>query len=384
MQGQAPNAGRLPITGQERRRALRRLRRSWQDSRPLVLAIATVVTVALGAWGWARVSKDYGWTDIAYRVPRLFAFTGGDVPPPVPWQLDVARFLAPLLAGYAAMRGLTLLLRRQTTALRLHLITRRHVLVCGLGRVGFRLAATLHERGFVVAVIESDDSNESMAGCAQRAIPVVIGDASDSAIQTRAAVRRASHVVACCGEDAVNLDVLGAMRAACAQSAGAATAHVQIRDHTLWRRLEAAALAEIDSSRVRTEFFSLHDLLARALVAHRLSPWKTPHDRPLRVLVMGEPRLLARVCAHVALRAAMDECALDLVIAPAAALADAEALEPGLHLADRVRAWQKTPSRAVASDGMLPEPIDRAFICIPDEGSSLAEALTLTALGPNT
>ena len=72
-----------------------RLRRYWLTSRPLVLLAAAVVAIVLGFWGFrvAAATRSGDVLDSAYRTVRLFGLASGDILPPVPWQIQVARMV---------------------------------------------------------------------------------------------------------------------------------------------------------------------------------------------------------------------------------------------------------------------------------------------------
>ena len=148
----------------------RRVRASWLNFRPFLLLLAAAIAVGLGYWGFHRVSatRNGDPADLLYRSVRLFGFIGGDVNPPVPWQLQIARTLAPLLVGYAAIGGLVALFREQALLLRLRLFARRHIVVVGLGETGYRLATRLAESRLKVVVIERDRAHSALAGCRTR------------------------------------------------------------------------------------------------------------------------------------------------------------------------------------------------------------------------
>lgn len=68
--------------------------------RRTALALVGLVTVVFGWWGFARYSGQHpdvglGWPEWLYGTMNLF-INGADVAP-VPWQLGVARMLAPLV-----------------------------------------------------------------------------------------------------------------------------------------------------------------------------------------------------------------------------------------------------------------------------------------------
>jgi voltage-gated potassium channel len=82
-----------------------------------------------------------------------------------------------------------------------------HVIVCGLGRVGYRVASELLELGDSVVAINAVERDE-LAGSLKRAgVPVLIGDARQSDTLISAGIKQASSLVACTSDDLTNLDI---------------------------------------------------------------------------------------------------------------------------------------------------------------------------------
>jgi len=81
-----------------------------------------------------------------------------------------------------------------------------HVLVAGLGNVGFRVVEELRKRGVPVVVLERERENPFVAGMEQE-VPLVVGDARLHSVLDQAHVRRARSVLAVTGDDAVNLSI---------------------------------------------------------------------------------------------------------------------------------------------------------------------------------
>ena len=105
----------------------------------MVLFLAILVLV-LGTIGFRRIpGENYSVVDSFYYALQLFGF-GGPVPPGRPVELEIARLLGPLLVGYAALRGIFALSREQLQLVTFRLLLRNHVIVAGLGPIGFRLA----------------------------------------------------------------------------------------------------------------------------------------------------------------------------------------------------------------------------------------------------
>jgi len=84
---------------------------------------------------------------------------------------------------------------------------RNHVIVCGLGKVGYRVARQLLDFGEEVVAIERDANRPFVGILRQMEIPVIIGDARQREMLAQAGVQHASALVACTQDDLSNLDI---------------------------------------------------------------------------------------------------------------------------------------------------------------------------------
>jgi hypothetical protein len=124
----------------------------------------------------------------------------------MPWQLNVARVVAPLVAGYTALQALGQLLAEEFQSFRLRFLY-RHVVICGLGRKGLILARAFLERGQAVVVIEQDAENDFVRQARDLGAAVLLGDAAEPSMLRKARVARATHLFARCGDDGVNAEI---------------------------------------------------------------------------------------------------------------------------------------------------------------------------------
>ncbi|MFD4393263.1 NAD-binding protein [Kitasatospora sp. NPDC059803] len=84
--------------------------------------------------------------------------------------------------------------------------TRDHVIVVGLGNVGTRVAAQLHELGVPVVCMERDPQARGIAAARALGIPVVLGDGPFEEQLRRARLKHSRALVAVSGDDATNLE----------------------------------------------------------------------------------------------------------------------------------------------------------------------------------
>ncbi|HTW07382.1 MAG TPA: NAD-binding protein [Acidimicrobiales bacterium] len=164
--------------------------------------------------------------DRMYDTVLLFKMTL-ILPPPYPWELEVAQWLAPLAVIFTAFTAAAAIFARQWGELRVRLGYRGHVVVCGLGNCGARLAPLFHERGMKVVVVDKDLTEAAdpagVEACRERGIPVVVGDATDDHVLRRAGIGAAGYLVAVCGGDETNAEVALAARRSLAPARRSAT-----------------------------------------------------------------------------------------------------------------------------------------------------------------
>jgi voltage-gated potassium channel Kch len=383
------------------RAGVRRWRRGWRHAvrpllrevRPTAMLAAAIASLTLGTIGFLDLSsKHYDVLDALYRAIQLFGLGSGNLDPPVPTTLQIARLLAPIVTGVAAVGAVLALWRSQLQVLGLRLLMRGHVVVAGLGQTGSRLATSFHEAGHKVVGIELDPANPHLPGLAERGINVLAGDATDPAILGRARVATARHLFVTCGEDGRNVDVaMISARRNPARRTGVLTAFVHLVDLALWRTLKAEALVAIDAPEFRLELFNALDAGARMLL-DRHPPYVDAEGHPLddpHVCLVGVEGVGEHLLVQLATRSRTERAGkrrLRLTIAgPEAEAARATALDRHPELEDicELRARQGAVDSAwFQRGGALLDPegradITRAYVSLSREADALTAALGL-------
>lgn len=381
MTSSADDDGREPAAP-EVERAVRRHRVEW-----VVLAGSTVLALVFGVIGFTQI----GWSfpDASYRAVQLFVLESGAVNRPLPAALEIARWLALAVAGYALLRAILVLFREQVQRVTMRFVMRDHVVIAGLGAKGYALAIALRRAGRSVVVVERDERAFRVASCRRRDIPVIIGDATDPALLARAVLDRASHFVVVTGEDRRNVEVAFAARRLSDRTPLSVLVHLD--DLGLWRLLQAEAVAKRARLRLRLDFFNLRETSARAMLEchppfgeQRVDGLREPHVLIVESEQLGESVLLRTAGAWQATRVADEELLISMA-GPGAtsALADLRAREPALDRICRVDALDAQPvtiGAAIRSDGTTPagrRPITAVYVCMSSEAEALAVALAL-------
>jgi hypothetical protein len=384
--------------GAPRTKRLRQWRRSrlqpvWLALRPVTLLVLVLLVLVLGTIGYSQLEKPgYSAFDSFYLALGLFTL-GGDVTPPVPVELQVARIVAPIVTGYAVVQAVLALFREKLQLLHIRLFRRRHVVMAGLGVTGSRLASALDEAGYSIVAVDSDLSSPALAACRERGVSAIAGDATDKAVLQRAQLRRARYLVVACGDDRVDMDVAAAAADVSAtRRTGALTTFVALDDLKLWRTLSARMLARTGSPSYRLELFQMYEVAARMLLERH--PAFPTGERPegAHAVLVGLEGVSESLVLHLArlwlgLRSQCDDRLPVTLIGP-----DAERESgmlrlryPGLRKVCELRPCSlqlesEELARGVADAETQAGPITSVYVCCWDESEALASALALGAL----
>ncbi len=370
------------------------VRSRWRAIRAPLLLGTAVMSLVLGTIGYLQltsVTPPYGFLDALYRSITLFAF-GGTAPPPIPVTLQIARITAPVVTGYAALGTVLALTRSQARVLGIRLFIRNHVIICGLGETGGRLAAALIDQTPVV-VIESNTAARQIAGARLRGVSILGGDASDPALLRQAGIQRARTVVVACGSAAVNVDVAAATsRALTEPRVRPLRVFADLDNLDLWASL-AAEDSTFSAQRpdVRLQFFNVMSIGGQLLV-ERAPPFVDGRIESAHVLIVGLDEIGEQLVLALARRVASDRrddaAKLRVTLTGANAAAELETLlaryptlPSYLQLEARGLAIDSAEFRAgaamLAADGR-PD-VTRAYVTLADEAAGLQAALALHA-----
>ncbi|MGC8874459.1 MAG: potassium channel family protein [Chloroflexia bacterium] len=130
--------------------------------------------------------------------------------------LQVLFFVIPILGLSVVAEGLVrfsllLLDRRNPTGewtVALASTYHGHIVVCGLGHVGYRVVKHLLEFGQEVVAIERNPDAPFLDAVRRMGVPVLLGDASDAERLREAGVERAQAVIVATNDDLMNLRIV--------------------------------------------------------------------------------------------------------------------------------------------------------------------------------
>lgn len=271
-----------------------------------LIGIMALICVSLGLWGYSDLYPRLAFLDRLYAALALFRDTttlystgtaAAVVAPPFPWPLEVARWFSPLTLVLAGLSAIFAVLAEPFTRVRIHALYRRHLVVCGLGHLGLRLAAAFRARGERVVVVDCSPSSVALSRCWEMSVPVLVADATDPEVLRQAGIERATRVIAVCGDNAVNDRIgMAAKRVVALEQRPEKRRHrldcfLHVDDDQMCERLEQSSLAESNKNAVTLNYVNVFRSGGLALLGEFPHSFAERDGRVPLVVVIGPDRI---------------------------------------------------------------------------------------------
>jgi hypothetical protein len=255
-------------------------RRRWY-----LLGAFWIVMLVLGIGGFMQQADEAGihrsLLDTFYLTLQLITLDYGESSD-LNWRLEIARFIAPLVAANTVAQTVSVAFRDEFARWRLRFLS-DHTVILGLGATGTRIANAMADAGQVVVGIDKDPTAPGIHALRRRGLTALVADPTDSSVLPTLRLGVASDVVVACGQDATNVTIAHALRGtARATGRPALRCAVQLKDAELCELLRRGDLGA--ESSVRVDFFNLHERAARALLSAN-PPFAG--ERPPHLVILG-------------------------------------------------------------------------------------------------
>jgi hypothetical protein len=369
-----------------------RLREFWHEYQwPFIVGLtaAAVVLGWIGFWKhFAAVGEPRSPLDIAYTTLQLFTLESGSVSGPVPWELEIARVLAPVAAGFMAVKALAVLFREEFRVFWLRFRS-DYVVICGLGRKGLLLARAFRELGDRVVVVEKDEGNDMIGPCRDDGAIVTVGDARDPHLLRRIRVERAKLVISVCGDDGVNAEVAVRTREIAERTDSRVKGYIHIVDPRLCTLLRLRGLSESEEEGFRLEYINFFEIGARQLL-DLYSPLDRAEAEPQHVLLIGlgvfGETLLIELARRWRSEGLSDGSCLPVTVIDIVAQERTNSLKIRYPRLDSICDLEALPldvnspgfeEGRFLDDGNGRGKVTCAYVCLDDDPSALSTALTL-------
>lgn len=209
----------MPLEGPQRRR----WQAAWRDTlllvkefrKPLLLFAAVLLGCGLLFQQLSALADaPVGFLQGVYIVLCL-TFLQTPTSWPAAWYLQPFFLLMPLVGIATLSQGLadfaTMLFNRRTRGKEWSMAVAStfsgHMILVGLGHLGFRVVKNLHGLGKDVVVVELDPDADLVEAVRAMDVPVIQGDATRQPILVAAGVERARSIILCTQNDSLNLQM---------------------------------------------------------------------------------------------------------------------------------------------------------------------------------
>ncbi len=180
----------------------------WRVRLSLSILIGVVVIGTLIFWG---TGAQPNWLKALFYTLNLITLQASPSDAPDEVGLQLAS-LAVLIGGVGAIAGgaanvVDYIRDPQERQLALAHTYKNHIVVCGVGRVGYRVINELLQAHESVTAINRSVDEEWLPDLQRNHVPVIIGDARRTQTLIDAGVMDAKCIVACTSDDLTNLDI---------------------------------------------------------------------------------------------------------------------------------------------------------------------------------
>lgn len=212
------------MTGIRRKSLSRRLKALWRDtwillkefSLPLALFVIIIATAGL-LYHKLSITTQQPMTDPVEAIYHVLAMTflqsNGEFPHI--WYLQIFYFITPFIGIGLLALGLadfgSLFFNRKGRGKEWEMAVAstfsNHIVLVGLGHLGFRVTKQLHEMDQLVVVIELTPKKELTQHIRKLDIPVIEDDGALESTLLAAGINRAKTIVLCTQNDSLNLQI---------------------------------------------------------------------------------------------------------------------------------------------------------------------------------
>ncbi len=159
--------------------------------------------------------RQISFMEALYDTFTLIFFGTSPEFPKSPWYLQLLFFIIPIFGLSVVVDGVirfgTALFNKNINAQEWQIAMastyNNHVIICGLGKVGYRTALELLKFGREIVAIDNDPQGRFIDKIQALGIPVIIANARRSENLLKAGAEHADVVIACTNDELTNMDI---------------------------------------------------------------------------------------------------------------------------------------------------------------------------------
>ncbi len=197
---------------------------NWRDVRVLVRQFYIPLLLFIGSillggvlfdllYQHAQI-EDLTYIEAVYAIFSMIFF-GQSVPFPEQWYLQIFFFVMPIIGLGLVVQGVinfgvmlfNKAAREDEWQVAIASTYKEHIIVAGIGRLGFRIVQQLLSFEEDVVGIEIDPDGEFVRRVMGWRVPVIFGNATHADILRQAGAERAAAIITCTQDDLTNLEI---------------------------------------------------------------------------------------------------------------------------------------------------------------------------------
>ena len=258
-----------------------------------IMIVAFPIALILGTYGYCHYpfgEEPVSITNALYHSAQLFLLHAPHFGPPVPWTLEIARWMAALSTGMVLFNAALHVFHNE----KMDLILKRrkkHAIVCGLGKRGIAVAEKLHKSGIQIVAIEKDPEPDVVERLHRLGIPLITGDATREEILQQARIIYADSIFALCTEDTVNFTIAMKAHNMNCNAGTQRKCFIHINDAELRNALQSNYQENLNSPKQNLRFIDAYGSEAISLLVHELpldGDGISPTDiRQVHLIILG-------------------------------------------------------------------------------------------------
>jgi voltage-gated potassium channel len=164
--------------------------------------------------GTEQAGEYLSYSEATYATFSLIFFQTL-LPFPDEWYLQALFFIIPVLGLVAVVDGVlrfsTALINKQARGQKWQVAMastyHNHIIVCGVGKIGYRVVEELLKYGRDVVAVEMDENGRFVDKVKAWDVPIIIGNARRSETIIKAGVLHADAIIPCTDDELANLDI---------------------------------------------------------------------------------------------------------------------------------------------------------------------------------
>jgi hypothetical protein len=170
-----------------------------------IISIIGIVSFIVGSVGF-MIESGYksSLLNSFYCSVQLFIFQIDFSSRNVNIFLEISRWTAPFTLAFATVRTILIVAEEEISLLKLKSLN-KHIIICGLGKKGFRIAKGLAREK--VVIIEPNPNNEFIQVCKEMGMIVLIGNATHKHMLEKVKVKKAKYLFAVTDKDDINIAI---------------------------------------------------------------------------------------------------------------------------------------------------------------------------------